>query len=221
MGKKCIPGIICIENMTLFILVIILLVVVYIVWVEPPSVVIMQQPGAHSFSTAMPTGLSSLTANASITQIGPLQSLATRGNAGDVFSNPYVEPSKVDGIYYPPVLQGRISGDVRGVPINIQTRSTGLDYQQVGILTKSGGSDLILPLFGRKIMTGRDKWQYYAISNTGSLNTKLPVSVNGKSCTGELGCDSISNGDTIYVEGYKDIFKVTLYENTLFNYLPF
>jgi hypothetical protein len=70
-------------------------------------------------------------------------------------------------------------------------------------------------------MTGRDKWQYYAISNTGSLNTKLPVSVNGKSCTGEMGCDSISNGDTIYVEGYQDIFKVTLYENTLFNYLPF
>ena len=195
---------ICIENMTLFVLVIILLVVVYIIWVDGPSVVIMQQP-SHS-----------LLPITSSTQMGPLQSLSTRGNSGDVFSNPYVEPSKVDGTY--PLIGG---GDVRGVPINIQTRATGMDYQQVGILTKSGGSDLILPLFGRKIMTGRDKWQYYAISNTGSLNTKLPVSVNGKSCTGEMGCDSISNGDTIYVEGYQDIFKVTLYENTLFNYLPF
>jgi hypothetical protein len=208
MAKKCIPGVICIENMTLFVLVIILLVVVYIIWVEGPSVVVMQQPSAISFASPM-------VSDAGITQIGPLQSLATRGNLGDVFSNPYVEPSKVDGIYRP------TGGDVRGVPINIQTRATGLDYQQVGILTKSGGADLILPLFGRKIMTGRDKWQYYAISNTGSLNTKLPVSVNGKSCTGEMGCDSISNGDTIYVEGYQDIFKVTLYENTLFNYLPF
>jgi len=196
--------VICIENMTLFVLVIILLVVVYIIWVDGPSVVIMQQP-SHS-----------LLPITSSTQMGPLQSLSTRGNSGDVFSNPYVEPSKVDGTY--PLIGG---GDVRGVPINIQTRATGMDYQQVGILTKSGGSDLILPLFGRKIMTGRDKWQYYAISNTGSLNTKLPVSVNGKSCTGEMGCDSISNGDTIYVEGYQDIFKVTLYENTLFNYLPF
>jgi len=206
MGKKCIPGVICIENMTLFVLVIILLVVVYIIWVDGPSVVIMQQP-SHSLLHNTST---------SSTQMGPLQSLSTRGNSGDVFSNPYVEPSKVDGTY--PLIGG---GDVRGVPINIQTRATGMDYQQVGILTKSGGSDLILPLFGRKIMTGRDKWQYYAISNTGSLNTKLPVSVNGKSCTGEMGCDSISNGDTIYVEGYQDIFKVTLYENTLFNYLPF
>lgn len=211
MGKKCIPGVICIENMTLFVLVVILLVVVYIIWVDGPSVVIMQHP-SHSLLPSASTN-----ASASATQMGPLQSLSTRGNSGDVFSNPYVEPSKVDGIY--PLVGG--GGDVRGVPINVQTRGTGMDYQQVGILTKSGGSDLILPLFGRKIMTGRDKWQYYAISNTGSLNTKLPVSVNGKSCTGEMGCDSISNGDTIFVEGYQDIFKVTLYENTLFNYLPF
>ena len=70
-------------------------------------------------------------------------------------------------------------------------------------------------------MTGRDKWQYYTISNTGTLNTKLPVSVNGKSCTSENGCDMIYNNDTIFVEGYKDIFRVTIYENNLLRYLPF
>ena len=53
----------------------------------------------------------------------------------------------------------------------------------MGILTSPNQDDkLILPLMGRRHMSGRDKWQYYTISNSGSLNTKLPISVNGKSC---------------------------------------
>jgi ferredoxin-NADP reductase len=73
---------------------------------------------------------------------------------------------------------------------------------------------------GRRHMSGRDKWQYYTISNTGNLNTKLPISVNGKSCTSEYGCDQIMNGDSVYVEGYKNTFKATVYENNMFSYIP-
>jgi hypothetical protein len=79
---------------------------------------------------------------------------------------------------------------------------------------------MILPLMGRKHMSGRDKWQFYTISGSGNLNTKLPISVNGKSCTGEYGCDDIYNGDIVYVEGYNDTFKATIYENNQFQYLP-
>ena len=79
---------------------------------------------------------------------------------------------------------------------------------------------MILPLMGRKHMSGRDKWQYYTISGSGNLNTKLPISVNGKSCTGEYGCDDIFNGDIVYVEGYNDTFRVTMYENNMFQYIP-
>jgi hypothetical protein len=125
---------------------------------------------------------------------------------------------KTDGIYFP-----RDGGDVRGIPVNVQTRGTNMAYQQVGILTRSvnNGQDMILPLMGRRLMTGRDKWQYYTISNTGNMNTKLPVSLNGKSCTGEYGCDDINNGDNVFVEGYNDTFRVTMYENSLFNYIPY
>ena len=69
-------------------------------------------------------------------------------------------------------------------------------------------------------MSGRDKWQYYSMSNTGHLNSKLPININGKSCTGEYGCDPIYNGDMVYVEGYNDLFKVTKYENDTLRYLP-
>jgi hypothetical protein len=79
---------------------------------------------------------------------------------------------------------------------------------------------LILPLMGRKL-SGRDKMQYYTTSNTGNMNVKLPVSKNGKSCTGEYGCDEIYNGDTVYVEGYAEVFKATIYENTRLSYIPY
>jgi hypothetical protein len=52
------------------------------------------------------------------------------------------------------------------------------------------------------------------------LNTKLPISVNGKSCTSENGCDEVMNGDVVYVEGYSETFRATIYENNLFRYIP-
>ena len=50
---------------------------------------------------------------------------------------------------------------------------------------------------------------------------KLPISKNGRSCTGEYGCDDLMNGDTVFVEGYKDTFSVTIYESNLPRYIPF
>jgi hypothetical protein len=53
------------------------------------------------------------------------------------------------------------------------------------------------------------------------MNTRLPISLNGKSCSGEYGCNDLYNGDNVYVEGYKDTFTVTLYENGTFRYIPY
>ena len=91
-------------------------------------------------------------------------------------------------------------------------------YKQLGILTSN---DLIIPLLGKPHINGRDKWNYYTISNTGSLNTKLPIRVRGKICTNEYGCDEIFTGDIVFVEGYNRNFKVTIYENNTFSYDPF
>jgi hypothetical protein len=207
MGKKCIPGLFCIENMTLFLLIVVFILLLYL-WhtqITKP----MQEQSKVIVVNASPSADS----------MG-LASMATRNNP---FTDPYAPPLKSDGIYYPPDF-----GDLRGlpvkVPINIESRGLNTGYQQVGILTRSNRSNddnMILPLMGRRNMAGRDKWQYYTISNTGNLNTKLPISVNGKSCTSEYGCDQVYNGDSVYVEGYKDIFIATVYENNLFRYLPY
>lgn len=191
MGKKCIPGLFCVENMTLFLMLLVLILIFY-VWYgkqvkmqeeTKPQIVIVNTP-------SQPTHL-------------PI--------VQNPFNDPYAPPLKADGLFYP---------QSRGLPINVQTRGLNTGYQQIGILTRSSAPDMILPLMGRRIMTGRDKWQYYTMTNTGNLNTKLPISFNGKSCTSEYGCDNINNGDAVYVEGYNDTFRVTVYENNLFQYIP-
>jgi hypothetical protein len=134
----------------------------------------------------------------------------------DVLLNPYV----------PPLRDDRASLDIRGpvavaVPINVSTQGTGnAAYRQVGILTRINGPETILPLMGRPLFRNRDKWQFYTISEKSNF-IKLPISVKGRSCTNEYGCDNVYNGDTVYVEGYNDAFKVTAYDNSVMQYLPF
>ena len=208
MGKKCIPGLICIENMTLFLFFFVILLVVYIysrISILEKQYSVQNQPPSpfQIYSEPPPPVLVS-------------RSLASPLVSMSAMDDPYSPPLKTDGI---PI---RSLYNVRGgVPINIETRGLNLGYTQLGILTRRDDSNMILPLMGRRIMSGRDKWQYYTISNTGSLNTKLPIKVNGKNCTSEYGCDSINSGDTVFVEGYKDVFSVTVYENNLFSYIPY
>jgi hypothetical protein len=202
MPRKCAPGVICIENITLFVLVAIFILLSTIFYNQ---YVRQTQPRKLRTKTL-------------VVQQPNLVSVATRG---DTFNDPYAPPLKNDGLYF----RGD-SSDIRGVPppiqvpVNIETRGVASSYSQVGILTNSGPETLILPLMGRRHMAGRDKWQYYTISNTGMVNTKLPVSVKGKSCTSEYGCESIMNGDQIYVEGYNSTFNATIYDNGTFSYIP-
>ena len=106
------------------------------------------------------------------------------------------------------------------MPINIQTRGPNVDYRQLGILTRMNGEEMILPLMGWPLYSNRSKWQYYRMPDKHNM-VKLPVSSNGKSCTSEYGCNDLFNGDTVYVEGYKDAFKVTIYENDAPRYIPY
>lgn len=215
MAKKCIPGVICIENMTLAILLFLFIVLGYMYYVFIVKVQSQNKPTSQVF---VPVPVIS-------SGIG----MATR-NVPSVVLDPYGPPLRTDGMYFP-----NDSGDIRGLPpvvpsfsrpagglpVNIETRGLSQDYTQLGILTRSKGDDMILPLMGRRLVSGLDKWQYYTISNTGNMNTKLPVSLKGKSCSGEYGCDSLMNGDVVYVEGYNDTFRATIYESGKFSYIPY
>lgn len=205
MGKKCLPGVICIENMTLAIFAFLLIIVGYMYYI---FIVKVRETRYEERVISVP-----------MMGVG---GIATR-NVPNVILDPYGPPLRTDGTYFP-----SDSGDIRGipvvrplgaVPVNIETRGLSQDYTQMGILTREK-DDLILTLMGRRLVSGLDKWQYYTISNTGNMNTKLPIKVRGKSGSSEYGCDPLMSGDIVYVEGYKDTFKATIYENGTFSYIP-
>lgn len=226
MGKKCIPGVFCIENMTLFVLLFIVVILLYVYYVY----FVKYSNYSNTSSSNINTSSSMIYIDPPVYQNQALYGISTRTNG---FNDPYAPPLKMDtGFYYPPATNAAIL-DVRGgipimnVPINIPTQGPNQfsNYTQVGIITKTGEDnshhDKILPLMGRQIMGGsRDKWQYYTMTNTGNLNTKLPVRVKGRNCMNEYGCDEIYDNDSVYVEGYNHMYKVTMYLNNQFNYIP-
>ena len=134
--------------------------------------------------------------------------------SSDVLIDPYVAPLRDARVF--PIN----SSDIRGIPINIRTQGYNTNYRQVGILTRNGGQETMLPLMGRPLMANRDKWQFYTINDKFN-GIKLPVVSKGKSCTNEYGCDDLMNGEDVYIQGYKDTFKVTMYDTNLPEYIPY
>lgn len=200
--KKCPPGVICVENVTLFLLFIILLVVIFFIS-NNIKIVAPKEASSNSFLPSWPY----------------------TNMPKDVLLNPYDAPYKDERYFIGQRMP--INGmPINGMPINVQTNigATPADtsYRQMGIMTPLNGAskDNILPLMGRPLFTNRDKWQYYTISNQHN-NVKLPISFKGKSALNDYGVDQIFAGDTVYVEGYNDAFKVTVYENDTIRYLPF
>lgn len=242
MAKKCIPGVMCVENLTLFLIIFILILSAYVLY------------ALNKDTTSRNTGTNTsirVAGLAPVLDTPMIAGISTR-NAPNVILDPLGPPLRNDGVYFPrdsaeyrgiPIVSNPMivnpfvsSGPIVstspliatsqvkvGVPINIETRGLGFDYTQIGILTRQvdKGDDLILPLMGRKLQSGVDKWQYYTTSNTGTMPTKLPIKVKGRDCSGEYGCDCVYNGDPVHVSGYNDTFKVQTYENSKFTYIPY
>ena len=87
----------------------------------------------------------------------------------------------------------------------VQYRET--EFRQIGYLTNHHR----LPLFGR-LLNRRDKWAYYTLEQ----GIKLPIEFNRRKCTQSPGCDSLSCGDEVLVEGVP--YRVELYESFIYAY---
>jgi hypothetical protein len=127
---------------------------------------------------------------------------------GDTLMNPYAPP-----------LQQPIVMPIN-VPTNVGYRGNE-SFRQVGILTpmKRGSHDeKILVLMGRPLFSNRDKWQYYTMSDQFN-SIKLPILVKKRSAMNEYGVDSLSDNDVVFVQGYKQAFKATIYDNYGLSYL--
>jgi len=231
-GKKCIPGVVCIENLTLGFLVIITVIAFGFMYVNATK----KTDGGDGNGNGNGNGGGLGRYNPFTMFFSP--NVPYTNIPGDVYSNPYTAPLKdtrymvpsmdiraapemrPDVMHMHPPMHGHGQGHGHGMPINVPTHSVDTHYRQVGILTRADAQETILPLMGRPLFVSRDKWQYYTLSDKNN-SVKLPVSAGGRSCTGEYGCSGLGNGDSVYVEGYNDSFKVTMYDNATINYIPY
>jgi len=211
--KKCPPGVICIENYSMFFIFVCILILIYIVYttVFKQNIIVNNSPSEKIVikdTTRENVGgwWNSLVPSWPYTNL-----------PSDPLINPYAPPLRDERYFvpgFPPYG--------RAVPINISTNIGAVDtqYRQLGIMTATNSKGKIIPLMGRPLFTNRDKWQYYSMSDQNN-SMKLPVSRNGRSCTNEYGCDKLYNGDTVYIEGINEPYRITMYDNDTIKYLPF
>lgn len=205
MSRRCPPGVICFENITILIIILVLGLLAIFLYLKSKintnsrkDVIIREKQMYSGGSSGLLTK----------------PAFGYSNNDNDVLLNPYEAPLRDNNHH-------RIDNmSVRGVPINIATQSVETNYRQIGILTRMNGEEMILPLMGKPLITHRDKWNFYTMSDKNNM-IKLPVIVNGRSGTNEYGVDNLNNGDHVYVEGYNDAFKVTVYENNTQKYIPY
>ena len=197
--KKCPPGVICIENTFLFIIFLIICVVVIFFYISYNKPIQVKDTNNITIQTTEPNRITSMIPSWPYTNFP----------VNDVLLNPYSPPLRDDRYL---------------VPINIPTNigSVNTSYRQMGILTPfhKSSEDKILQLMGRPLFVNRDKWQYYTISNQHN-NVKLPIIFKKKNGLNDYGVDQIYTGDIVFVEGYKQSFRATIYENDTIRYLSF
>ena len=213
--KRCPPGVICIENISMFFIIICVVIIIYLIYnnISKQNIIVNNKPSEKI-----------------VIKNNQRENDGWGGWLGgfipswpytnDPLINPYAPPLRDERYFIP----GFNEIPLGTVPINVSTNIGAVDtnYRQLGILTPIKGSkkDNILALMGRPLFTNRDKWNYYTTSNQHN-NVKLGILRQGKSCTNEYGCDRLYSGDVVYIEGIDERYKVKMYDNNTIKYLPF
>lgn len=143
----------------------------------------------------------------------------------------YMNKKAVERTSNPTLPPERSYEQTYGVPVNIPTRGIAGGYQQIGTLHKetvdsesisigANSDPVILPLYGRPVHPGSNKWAYYTSSDKYN-SVKLPISNNGRACNNEYGCTELYDNDTITLPAYNGNFKVTVYDYDKPHYIPY
>jgi len=82
------------------------------------------------------------------------------------------------------------------------------DYALVGYLKNE---ETIFPLYGRASRTNAHRWNYHTLTDRLS-NIPLPIlSMEGRNCTLDLGCDELYDGQIVSIPGLLGSFGVHVY----------
>jgi hypothetical protein len=207
--KKCPPGVICVENITLTLMMFILGILLFFIYMNFKPISIHEKNNI------------TIDSNIPYSNLNFIPNIPYTNN--DVLTNPYSPPLSDERYLTTNVIPTNVI-PTNVIPINVSTNISNIstNYRQMGIITPLNETTVnnILPLMGKPLYSNRNKWNYYTISNQHN-NIKLPISFKGKGGLNDNGVDQIYSGDTVYVDGYNDAFRATIYENDTIKYLPF
>ena len=137
MPRKCPPGTICIENITLIFLIIIIIFGAYLFLnIKNNKVNVLQSTPQMLVPQKIPQ------LNIQTPQNNQMQNM---------FFDPHTMPQR-DRNYTKNMTDPR-----GGIPINVKTQGYDAPFRQIGILTRNNGGETILPLMGRPLITNKDK----------------------------------------------------------------
>lgn len=154
-----------------------------------------------------------------------------RQNPNVISYGRYEAEKNMERIINPLLPPERSYVNTYGIPINIPSRGALQAYQQMGILYKenienpdklpgNNNESNILLLFGRPTYSGSNRWNYYTSSDK-FQTVKLPISLEGRRCTDDLGCNELRNGDMVVIPSYNGRFRVEIYDWDKPRYIPF
>lgn len=198
--SKCPPGTFCIENVTMIFIIILTGILLYLIYNH--------------------CNVSQTNSQSSTPLLSPHFSFLHHHNN----LAPHVHYEKPQSSYdmLRPIMDPRISYNQTPNDTLMNPYSPPLqynqphNYRQIGYLKNENQSTKMFPIFAKPIHTRRDKWYYYTIYD----NIKLPIYSNGRKCSSEHGCDSLMNGDQIFLENMNEPYHVYLYDNHTLSYDP-
>ena len=211
--KRCPTNTFCISNSLMYIVFIIIAIVVIGIYNNKKNdqslIQAIQESNQHLFTSLR--DIISNTFNLNLSTVSFNKRL----------SDPLEPPERSTPLFFKQVQVNKQTN--LGIPINIETRGTAVNYQQVGILIQegtTGDNKKILPLYGKPTYSGSQNWNYYT-SSDGYHSMKVAVTNNNRSCTQEHGCKEIYDNDLVDIQGYDSKFKVSVYELDKPKYIPY
>ena len=98
---------------------------------------------------------------------------------------------------------------VPSTPFNIPTQGIPESYQSMGLIKTGTGQ--MLPLYGRRSISSRDRYNYYTRTDTYNP-VPMPLHYKRRDCQDDVGCEEVMDGDELRVGPTGEKVKATLYK---------
>jgi hypothetical protein len=109
-----------------------------------------------------------------------------------------------------------LDGSIYAVP-RIATQGLPEAYQSMGIVKTESGE--LLPLYGRRIASRSDRFNYYTRTDTNNP-LPLPITYKRRDCQDDVGCEELFDNDQVTIIPTKQNGSVTVYRFNGPTYIP-